>query len=47
SNLIYLTPFLSMLCIYFFVGEKILPSTFIGLLFIISGILLQQWKEMR
>ncbi|HHF56425.1 MAG TPA: EamA/RhaT family transporter [Thermoplasmatales archaeon] len=44
SNLIYLTPFLSMLCIYFFVGEKILPSTFIGLLFIISGILLQQWK---
>ncbi len=45
SNFIYLTPFLSMLCIHFFVGEKILPSTFVGLILIISGILLQQWNH--
>jgi len=39
NNLIYLTPFLSLLFINFLVGEKILFSTFIGLIFIVSGIL--------
>jgi len=42
SNLIYLAPFLSMIFIHFIVGEKILPSTLAGLLFIVSGILIQQ-----
>lgn len=41
SNLIYLTPFLALLIINIVVGEKILVSTIVGLLFIISGIILQ------
>lgn len=42
SNLLFLTPFISLLFIYFVVGEKILFSTLIGLIFIVAGILLQQ-----
>jgi drug/metabolite transporter (DMT)-like permease len=42
SNLIFLSPFLALLFVRFFVGEMILPSTFIGLLLISAGILLQQ-----
>lgn len=45
SNLIYLAPFLSLIVIYFVVGEKILFSTIIGLIFIIAGILLQQYSS--
>ncbi len=47
SNMIYLVPFLSLLIIHFAVGEKILTSTIIGLIFIITGILLQQNKSNR
>lgn len=43
SNLIYLVPFPSLVVIYFMVGEEILFSTIIGLVFIVSGILLQQY----
>jgi drug/metabolite transporter (DMT)-like permease len=43
SNLIYLTPFLALFFISIFVGEKILFSTVIGLLFIIAGIILQRY----
>jgi drug/metabolite transporter (DMT)-like permease len=43
SNVIYLVPFLSLIVIHFTVGEKILFSTIIGLVFIISGIILQQY----
>lgn len=42
SNLIFLSPFLSLIFINFILGEKILVSTLIGLVFIISGILLQR-----
>lgn len=42
SNLIYLSPFLSLVLIHFVVGEKILPSTIIGLIFIVAGIIMQQ-----
>ena len=42
SNLIFLSPFLSLIFINFILNEDILASTFIGLLFIISGILLQR-----
>jgi drug/metabolite transporter (DMT)-like permease len=42
SNLIYLSPFISLLIIHFTVGETILLSTFIGLTFIVGGIILQQ-----
>ncbi len=42
SNLIYLSPFLSLVLIHLVVGEKILPSTIIGLIFIVAGIIIQQ-----
>lgn len=42
SKFIFLTPFLSLIVVYFVVGEKILPSTIIGLLFIVAGIILEQ-----
>ncbi len=43
SNVIYLVPFLSLIVIHLTVGEKIFPSTIIGLVFIIAGILLQRY----
>ncbi len=43
SNLIFLSPFLSLLFIRITVGEKILVSTFTGLLLIISGVLIQHY----
>jgi drug/metabolite transporter (DMT)-like permease len=48
SNLVFISPFISLMLVSFFVGEKILPSTVIGLAIIVSGILIQQysqWKE--
>jgi drug/metabolite transporter (DMT)-like permease len=42
TNLIFLTPFLSLLVISIAVGEKILLSTVIGLIFIVGGIILQK-----
>lgn len=41
-NLIYLVPFLSLLCIALVVGERILPSTLIGLFLIVTGIVAQK-----
>lgn len=41
ANLIFLSPFLSLVFIYFLVGEEILPSTLIGLIFIILGLVVQ------
>ena len=43
SNLIYLSPFIALFFIRFTVGEEIHFSTFIGLVFIVLGILLQQF----
>ncbi|TSA26321.1 MAG: DMT family transporter [Bacteroidetes bacterium] len=43
SNLIYLSPFISLIIIRFAVRETILLSTVIGLSFIIGGIILQQY----
>lgn len=43
SNLIYLSPFISLLIIHFAVGETILLSTIAGLALIVGGILLQQY----
>jgi drug/metabolite transporter (DMT)-like permease len=45
SNLIYLSPFISLILIHFFVGEVILLSTIIGLLFIVGGIIIQQYLK--
>lgn len=43
SNLVFLSPFISLIFIRFAVGEIILPTTIIGLVFIVSGILLQRF----
>ncbi|WP_031479006.1 DMT family transporter [Maridesulfovibrio frigidus] len=42
SNLIFLSPFLSLILIHFILGEEILPSTMFGLLFIVGGNIVQQ-----
>ena len=42
SNLVFLSPFVSLVFIRVLVGETILPSTLAGLVLIICGILLQQ-----
>lgn len=44
GNLIFLSPFLSLVFIHFILGETIFYTTFIGLAFIISGIWFQQKK---
>ena len=45
SNLIFLSPFLSLLFIHFLVGEEILASTFIGLILIVVGLLCQRIRS--
>jgi drug/metabolite transporter (DMT)-like permease len=43
SNLVYLAPFLSLFFIHQLVGEKIYPTTVIGLILIIGGIFVQNY----
>ncbi len=43
SNLIYLSPFISLILIHFSLGERILPTTVAGLALIVAGIGLQQY----
>ena len=38
SNLIFLSPFLSLILIYFILGEAIHPYTYLGLILILGGI---------
>jgi len=45
SNLIYLSPFISLIIIHFAVGEAILLSTVSGLGLIVGGILLQRYTK--
>lgn len=47
SNLVYLSPFISLIIIRFAVGEEILLSTFIGLIMIVGGIIMQQFVSAR
>lgn len=47
ANLIFLSPFISLILIYFIVGEKILPATVAGLAFIIAGNALMQYKPKK
>jgi drug/metabolite transporter (DMT)-like permease len=42
GNLIFLSPFLSLIFIHFLVGEEIFASTFFGLVLIISGLIIQR-----
>lgn len=44
SNLIFISPFLSLIFIALILGEQILPSTYVGLVLIISGLWVQQLK---
>lgn len=48
SNLIFMTPFLSLIYIYFLLGEKILISSMVGLIVIVVGILIQSiaWEKL-
>jgi drug/metabolite transporter (DMT)-like permease len=45
SNLIYLSPPLSLFFIHTFVGEEILLSTLVALAFIFVGIIVQKWRR--
>ncbi|MEI8047836.1 MAG: DMT family transporter [Bacteroidota bacterium] len=47
SNLVFISPFISLILVSFFVGEKILPSTVIGLAVIVMGIVIQQYSQWR
>jgi len=44
SNIVFLTPFISLIYIYFLLGEKIIVSSIIGLMIIIAGIVLQSYN---
>jgi len=45
TSLIYLVPFLSFIVIHFVIGERILPATVIGALFIVGGIIFQKVRR--
>lgn len=45
SNLVYLSPFIALLIIRVTIGEQILLTTFIGLIFIIGGIIIQKYID--
>lgn len=45
SNLVYLSPFIALIIIHLTVGEQILITTFVGLIFIVGGILLQKYID--
>jgi drug/metabolite transporter (DMT)-like permease len=45
SNLVYFAPFLSLLFVHFILKETVYLTTPAGLLLIISGILVQNWRS--
>ena len=45
SHLVYLSPFLSLIVIHMVLGETIFPSTIAGLLFIVSGIIINEIRQ--
>jgi drug/metabolite transporter (DMT)-like permease len=47
GNLIFLSPFLSLIFIHVLVGEEISSSTFVGLVLIIGGLVVQQIRPKR
>jgi len=47
SNLVFISPFISLVMVSIFIGEKILPSTVVGLAIIVSGIAIQQFSQWR
>lgn len=47
GNLIFISPFLSLIIIQVMLGEKIYYSTIIGLLLIVAAVLAQNWAHAR
>ncbi|MFA5972218.1 MAG: DMT family transporter [Lentimicrobiaceae bacterium] len=47
SNLVFISPFISLILVSIIVGEKILLSTVAGLAIIVSGIVIQQYSQWR
>ena len=47
GNLVFFTPFLSLVFIHFILKETIYITTFIGLIFIVAGVLVQQLDKKR
>lgn len=45
SKLVYLSPFIALIIIHLTLGEEILISTLVGLVFIIGGIILQKYVD--
>ncbi len=45
SNLVFLSPFLSLVFIHYILGEKLYLTTFVGLLLIIFGILIEKTEK--
>ena len=45
SNLIFVTPFISLIVIHFVLGEHILLSSVVGLTFIITGVIIQHYSR--
>ena len=44
SNLVYITPFLSLLFLRLVIGERIHAATFVGLSMIVASIVYQEWQ---
>ena len=47
GNLVFFAPFLSLVFIHFILKETIYITTFIGLIFIVGGVLLQQLRKKK
>ncbi|MGC7890202.1 DMT family transporter, partial [Vibrio anguillarum] len=47
SNLIFASPFISLILLATIIGEAIHPTTLIGLIFIMLGLLVQQMKRKK
>ena len=47
SNLIFLSPFVSLMIINRVLGEEIYPTTLYGLVMIVAALLLQQWTHVK
>ncbi len=47
SNLIFISPFISLLLLATIIGEEIHSSTLAGLVLIVCGLLVQQWKSKK
>jgi len=47
ANLIFLSPFISLIFIHFLLGEEIYAATFIGLAMIVSAVMMQQLSRRK